>query len=741
MRAAGLALLCLLLLAGSDPLVAQQETLPERIRQATVYIMQMRMAGEAPVITCTGSGTVVSRDGLVLSNAHFTRPNPVCPGDALVVAFNLQPGETPVPRFRAEVAQVDERLDIALLRITRQLDGRLLEPGALSLPFVEPGDSGQLALDDTLTIAGFPDVADDPVTLRSGTIIGFSREPGARSPYWIHVQGDFPATLTGGGAYDSAGRLVGLPTTVPRVAEQGGGACTTLQDSNRDGLLNREDHCLPRGSAINVLRPISHALPLVRAASLGIDVQLPGESAERARASAAPAVRRLFFAPAVNEAGMPNTVVGRLPAGSKGLYLFFDYVNMSPDTVLELRVTRDGIPEPGFSLSPVLWRGEERGLWFIGSNDQPWPNGVYDFALLLDGRAAANARMVVGGGADPVPVFSDLVFGIVDARGTPLGNGYVLPAGNIANARFIFRNMRAGLTWTVVWYYNGFEVARSEDQWSAQDGESGAKTIQIEEPDGLPPGNWRLELFIDGKLATTSDFIIAGAQLGVFPQIFTGARFASGAAGDDEGGAAFDGMAAAAGETLSARFDWQRIAPGTPWQLRLLVDGEPFHDRRYLWSESSDGRDFDVRIRSSGTFPDGTWSMQLLVNNVLLDSAEIQVGIGRLFIDRLAVAEGLRLRGRIIDAGNGAGVAGVNLVLITEDWSVADFGWLEDQIHATAQSDRDGFFEVPRLLQRNTNYSVIIHADGWLPLGADAYSFDDNAPDPVEVIIPLTRDR
>ena len=160
-----------------------------------------------------------------------------------------------------------------------------------------------------------------------------------------------------------------------------------------------------------------------------------------------------------------------------------------------------------------------------------------------------------------------------------------------------------------------------------------------------------------------------------------------------------------------------------------------------LWSGPSDGREFDVRIRSSGAFPDGTWSMQLLVNNVLLDSAEIQVGIGRLFIDRLAVAEGLRLRGRIIDARSGAGLEGVNLVLITEDWSVADFGWREDQIHATARSDREGRFEVQRLLQRNVNYSVIIHADGWLPLGADAYRFDDDAPDPVEVVIPLTRDR
>ncbi len=731
---------CLLLVAGG-PLVAQPDAVTERIRQATVYILQVRLEGNTPVITCTGSGTVVDRSGLILTNAHFTQPNATCPGDALIVAFTIQGGQAPVPRYRAEVAQLDEGLDIALLRITSQLDGRLLEPGSLALPFVEPGDSDSLALDETLTVTGFPDVADDPVASRRGTIIGFSREPGATSPFWIHLQADIPGSMTGGGAYNQAGRLVGIPTTVPRMADAAAGTCTALQDSNRDGLLNREDLCLPRGSAINLLRPVSHALPLLRAASLGLGIELPAQTEAPGLTTGEPGVRRLFFAPAVNEAGMPNTVAARLPAGSNSLYLFFDYYNMTSDTVMELRVTRDGVPEPGFSLSPVRWRGEQRGMWYVGSSVQPWPNGVYDFALSLDGRSAGNARIVVGGGADPVPTFSDLIFGIVDARGTPLGNGFVLPAGNIANARFIYRNMREGLPWTVIWYYNGIEVARTQDLWSLQDGESGARTIQIEEPEGLPPGVWRLELYIEDKLAATSDFIIAGTQSGVFPQIFTNARFTSGVVATGTGNAADPGQSGAGSETLAGQFDWQQIAAGTPWRLRFLVDDEAFLDRSFLWSAASSGRDFAAAIRSSATIPDGTWSMQLLVNNVLLASAETQVGIGRLFVDRLAGAGGLRLRGRIIDGQSGAGLPGVTFVLITEDWSIDDFEWREDQIFATARTDRHGNFEVPRLLRRNTDYSVIINAAGWLPLAADAYNFDDNAPDPVDLVIPLTRDR
>ena len=732
----------LLLLFLTSPLArAQPESDLERIRQATVYIMQLRLDGAAPVITCTGSGTVVGRDGLILTNAHFTQANATCPGDALIVAFTLQGGQAPVPRFRAEVVQVDAGLDLALLRITRQLDGRLLEPGSLALPFVEPGDSDVLALDDTISIVGFPDIADDPVDLRRASIISFTQEPGASSPYWIHLLADIPGTMTGGGAYNQAGQLVGIPTTAPLRAGNVSGNCAALQDSNRDGLLNRDDSCIPRGSVINSLRPVSFALPLLRAASLGLSVELPKQAASMLRAEDAPVLERLFFAPAVNEAGMPNTVVGRLAAGSNGLYLFFDYRNMTPETILELRVTTDGIPNPGFSLAPVRWRGGERGLWYIGSRNQPWPNGVYDFALFTDGRAAGSARLVIGGGADPVPTFSDLVFGIVDSRGTPLGNGFVLPAGSIANARFIYRNMRAGTTWTVVWYYNGHEIARTEDQWAAQDGESGAKTIQIEDPAGLPPGIWRLELYIDGKLSSTSDFVIAGAQQGVFPQIFDNARFSTGDSSGVSGSLTSRGQSGAKAGMLNGSFDWQQIAPGTPWRLRLLVDDEPFFDRSLPWTNLDSGRDYNAQIRSAGAIPDGTWGMQLLINNVLLASTETQVGIGRLFIDRFASAEGLRLRGRIIDGQNGAGLPGVNFVLITEDYSIADFEWRQDQIFATAQTDRNGNFEVERLLQRNTPYSVIINAEGWLPLAADAYTFDDGAPNPVELIIPLTRDR
>jgi hypothetical protein len=506
--------------------------------------------------------------------------------------------------------------------------------------------------------------------------------------------------------------------------------------------VTNNDICIPIGTFINSIRPSSFARPLLRAASLNLQVDTPLQPEIRRNIGDTPEFTRLFFAPSVNEAGMPSTVISRLAAGSNSLYLFFDYHNMRPETVYELRVSTDGIPNQTFSLAPVRWSGGENGLWYIGSSNQPWPNGVYDFTLFANNRTAGNARLVIGGAAEPNPTFSDIVFGIVDNRGTPLGNGFVLPAGNIANARFIFRNMPVGAAWTAIWYYNNSdqELTRTEDTWSEIDGPNGSKTIQIEDPNGLLPGTYRLELYIEGRLAATSDFIIAGTQQGVFPQVFTGLHFGSGSNVEEAAQSAPVNSFLDSVNTLYGLFDWQQIAPGTLWTLRVAVDDTVFYNQTNPWANVDSGENFLVRIASADTIPDGTYSIDLLINNVPLATTIAQVGIGQLPIDRFAQVSGVQLRGHIYDAKSGQGIPGITFVLITEDYSIADFEWRQDQVYAAATTDRNGNFQVDRLLAYDTPYSVIIAADGYLPITADGFELSVNTPNPFDLVIPLTRD-
>jgi hypothetical protein len=732
-------LVTMILMAGWNA-VAQDTVFDlERIQRATVFVMQARIQGNTLIITCIGSGTVVHRTGLVLTNAHNTLSNPACPGDSLIVAFAPEPDAAPIPKFRAEIVQVNPGLDLALLRINRQFDGRLIESGALALPFVELGDSSQVQLDDTITVVGYPGIGDDPVDVRRGTVSGYAFEPSSSGPAWIRTRAEIAGTMSGGGAYNQSGQLIGIPTTAPTRDPQPGATCLPLQDTNNDGLVSASDVCIPTGTFINSLRPSNFARPLLRAASLGLTIDTPMQPPARSIASGAPGFSRLFFSPSVNEAGMPTTVVSRLPAGSNSLYLFFDYANMTPESVYELRVTTDGIPNPTFSLAPVRWSGGERGLWYIGSENQPWPNGVYDFTLFADGRTAGNARLVIGGAAEPEPIFSNIVFGIVDNRGTPLGNGFTLPAGNIANARFIFRNMQVGDPWTAIWYYGGVELARTQDTWSSIDGESGAKTIQIEDPGGLPSGTYRLELYINNSLSATSDFVIAGAQQGVFPQVFTDVHFATANSLAEAITASAVSSFTSTINTLYGLFDWQQIAPGTLWTMRVSVDNTVFYERTAPWNNVESGQGYLVRLNSESNIPDGTYKLDLLINNVPLASATAQVGIGQLPIDRFATIRGLQLRGRIYDGETGQGVPGVTFVLITEDFSIADFEWRQDQVYATAITDRNGAFQVDRLLEYGSPYSVMIAAKGYLPIAVDGFQVNAETPNPLDLVIPLTR--
>lgn len=724
---------------------AQSEFDFDRINRATVYIIQTRGTGDN-VITCVGTGTIINRAGLIITNAHNTVPNENCPGQSLVIALTQRTGEPPIPTYRAEIAQADIGLDLALLRITRNLDGRLIEPGSLALPFVELGDSSAVRLDDTITVIGYPNPGSAPVAAVRGTAIGFITEPSARDRAWVKfspTEDSIPGTMSGGGAYNRDGQLIGIPTTVPITSLVPDATCVILEDTNRDNLVNRSDSCVPIGGFINALRPSAFVRPLVRAASLDIYVEKLTEPNFIITAAANPSFSRLFFATAVSD-GMPTNVVDILPAGITSLFLFFDYENMTPETVYELRVTTNNIPNPTFSLAPVRWSGGERGLWYIGTNEQVWVPGTYEFTLFINGLATGSARILIGGAPAEEPAFSNVFFCISDG-GNCFGTVYVLPTGNQVTARFNFRNMLPSLPWTAIWYYNGVAIpgGRVDDTW--QDGTNGSKEIPLAVEGGLLPGRYRLELYIEreperGVLSAMSEFTIAGAREGAFPRVFSNVRLVSAATPNEAASASGIRSFPTGTREVYALFDWEQIAPGTLWTLRWSVDNEIFFEETLPWNSLETGQNYLMRLAGVDGLPDGTYSLDLIMSAVPLSSIQGQVGIGQLPIDRFASVAGVQLRGQIVDAETNEGIPGVTFILISEDFSVSDFVWDRRQIYAFATTDRNGRFQLDRPLDFGAPYSVVISAQGYLPITADGVRVTLETPNPLDIVIPLTRD-
>lgn len=705
------------------------------IRSATVLIMQTYDVGGQAVISCVGSGTLVSADGLILTNAHLALPGESCPSDTIVIAITVRLDEPPVPIYTAEVVDASQGLDVAVLRISRYLDGRVVEPGTLQLPFVELGDSTAVQLDDTITVVGYPSLGNEPVAATRGTVTSFTAETRAGDRAWIRTGATIPGTMSGGGAYNREGKLIGIPTIAPSRVAGEAVDCRVIQDSNGDGRADQDDQCVPVGGFITAVRPMALARGLVRAAALGIvqgEDYTPGAAPS---GGVTPTFSRPFFTTRINEAGVPANVVSAVPGGAASLYLVFDYSHMTDGLVYELRVTRNDVPAPDYGLPPATWSGGERGTWYIGRGGIPWDNGEYDFRLLIEGREVASQTIQVGVSPQSEAGFSDIVFGLPDADGNLSGTGYVLPEGAAIAARFNYRNMSPERSWTFIWYFDGQELLRDTQPWA--DAPQGVFTMPATAQ--FLPGPYRLDLYVDNRLSATADFVIAGGAEASSAVMFSDFRFTTAAQGEAPRQEFPAGI-----ERLYAFFNWRLIAPGTLWTRRWTVDGDILFEVTEPWDAPPEGQDYYVSLDSLSALPDGTYGLEIRFANVHVASAAAKVGLGQLPVGAFASAEGVQMIGRITDAETGQGIPGAMFIVLESEFSVEDFLWDQTQVLGLSMADSEGRFQIPVLLPRGTMeepllYSVLVRAEGYLPLNTDGIPVLPGTESPIEMNIELSR--
>ncbi len=247
---AAVAVLVVVFLGGGD----DDELDVAALRRATVLVSE-----EASDPTSWGSGSIVSADGLVLTNAHVAAP--AAPGrgvsqrepvsernPARLYIYVVEDEDAPArPAYTAKVMAADGYLDFAVLQIDRTAAGDPVDRKKLKLPAVKLGDSRALKVDEDLLVLGFPGISEtQSINVSRGVVSSFlvdERVAGPRS--WINTDATISPGNSGGLAADHRGRLVGVPTLV--VAERSGIPLT-----------------------IGRLRPIHLAQPVIDAARRGI---------------------------------------------------------------------------------------------------------------------------------------------------------------------------------------------------------------------------------------------------------------------------------------------------------------------------------------------------------------------------------------------------------------------------------------------------------------------------------------
>jgi hypothetical protein len=213
-----------------------------------------------------GSGTIITPDGLILTNAHLVDPGPRAKADVFVIAMTLDPASPPVEMFFAEPVVVDSKLDLAILKITTDLKYKEVDWNKTKLPTVDLGNSDALHLGDTLTILGYPGIGGETITLTSGNVGGFTSQVGYGERAYIKTSANISGGTSGGLAIDAAGKMVAVPSQLGSGEEQAVVDCRVVVDTNGDGNINDRDMCIPVGGFINALRPIDLALPLIQTA-------------------------------------------------------------------------------------------------------------------------------------------------------------------------------------------------------------------------------------------------------------------------------------------------------------------------------------------------------------------------------------------------------------------------------------------------------------------------------------------
>jgi S1-C subfamily serine protease len=367
------------------------------LARATVQILALQTAGDSYEVVWSGSGTIIRRDGLILTNGHVVDDR-LSEYEFLGVAITDRTDEPPDLLYRAEIASADYALDLAVIRIIADIDGRPVTP---ELPAIAVGDSDRVEIGDHLRVLGYPGIGGETITYTEGAVSGFTSERAVEGRAWIKTDATIAGGNSGGMAVNAAGELIGIPTRASAGGSEGEIVdCRPVVDTNRDGVIDDNDTCVPIGGFINGLRPVNLARPLIAAAE-------SGEPYAAAPLAPPPSggydltetyFTSLVFSDGVSEDDRPKDLWHALPGGTAELCAFWDYEGMTNGMRWSAYWFVNGELDEGGSYLDEMWDGGGAGNWWVCVlNEGGLDDGLYELVLEVESEYMLADSIFVGG--------------------------------------------------------------------------------------------------------------------------------------------------------------------------------------------------------------------------------------------------------------------------------------------------------------------------------------------------------
>lgn len=354
-----------------------------------------------------GSGTIITKDGLILTNAHVVDSR-YDEYERLAVGLTEDEDQAPEMAYEAEIRAVDYALDLAVIEITGELNGGTV---LQDFPFVSIGDSDEVGIGDEVRILGYPGIGGDTITFTRGSVSGFTSDRSVGDRAWIKTDATIAGGNSGGLAVNGDGELIGVPSVVGSGSDSGFADCRILEDTNGDNVVDDQDSCIPVGGFINGIRPVKLALDLIDAVQNNDEYVSPYYDIDDVEATPSGGydandilLSNLVFSPDVTADDEPTDLVKLLPSGAEQVCAFWDYEGLQDGMNWDAIWFVNGERNDEGSIIGDTWIGGESGNWWVCIFDEDigLDDGLYEIIIQIEGETRGSDAIFVGGGRDLV---------------------------------------------------------------------------------------------------------------------------------------------------------------------------------------------------------------------------------------------------------------------------------------------------------------------------------------------------
>jgi hypothetical protein len=186
--------------------------------------------------------------------------------------------------------------------------------------------------------------------------------------------------------------------------------------------------------------------------------------------------------------------------------------------------------------------------------------------------------------------------------------------------------------------------------------------------------------------------------------------------------------------------DWDLIPLGATWTYRWYLDGQLIFNATEGWDSGGAGQNFWISLSSAQPLPEGTYAVEVLIENYPMFSTPITVGSGQRPASGDQISSGaVAISGRVTDALTGDGISGALIVVLNVALESANFQWNEQQIYSQGISDQDGYFILSKPLPNANYYTVYVFADDFITIIEDTFIIPRSQIDPVQINVQMNR--